>query len=73
MRRHPLIGIVLREWHAMRRMSQMGLALVAGVSTRYPCFIESGTARSSRETKHFWPFDEEEPASGKALDTPLLR
>ncbi len=47
--KHPPIGILLREWRAMRRMSQMDLALEAGISTRYLCFVETGKAQPSRE------------------------
>lgn len=47
---HAPIGILLREWRAMRRMSQMALALEAGISTRHLSFIETGKAQASRET-----------------------
>lgn len=47
---HAPIGILLREWRTMRRMSQMGLALEAGISTRHLSFIETGKAQASRGT-----------------------
>lgn len=43
------IGTLLREWRAMRRMTQMDLALEAGVSTRYLSCIETGKSQASRE------------------------
>lgn len=43
------IGSLLREWRSMRRMSQMDLALEAGVSTRYLSCIETGKSQASRD------------------------
>lgn len=43
------IGTLLRQWRAMRRMSQMDLALEAGISTRYLSCIETGKSQASRE------------------------
>jgi transcriptional regulator with XRE-family HTH domain len=43
------IGSLLREWRAARRVSQLGLALEAGTSTRYLSCIETGKAQPSRE------------------------
>jgi transcriptional regulator with XRE-family HTH domain len=43
------IGTLLREWRALRRMSQMDLALEAGISTRYLSCIETGKSQASRE------------------------
>lgn len=40
---------MLRDWRARRRLSQLGLALEAGVSQRHLSFLESGRARPSRE------------------------
>jgi transcriptional regulator with XRE-family HTH domain len=40
---------MLREWRARRRLSQMDLALDAGVSTRHLSFVETGRAQPSRE------------------------
>lgn len=41
-------GPALREWRQTRRMSQMDLALSAGVSARHVSFLETGRARPSR-------------------------
>lgn len=38
----------LRHWRLVRRMSQMELALEAGVSTRHISFLETGRAKPSR-------------------------
>lgn len=46
---HAAIGTLLREWRALRRVSQMDLALEAGISTRYLSCIETGKAQASRE------------------------
>lgn len=45
---HPL-GDLLRQWRGARRMSQMDLALEAGISTRHLSYVETGKARPSRE------------------------
>src|SRR4051795_12437807 len=45
----PAIGEVLREWRERRRLSQMDLALEAGVSTRHLSFVETGRSAPSRE------------------------
>lgn len=42
-------GALLRTWRANRRLSQLDLASVAGVSSRHLSFIETGRARPSRE------------------------
>ncbi len=42
-------GHLLREWRARRRMSQLDLAVEAGVSSRHISFIETGRAQPSRE------------------------
>ncbi|MGH8079721.1 MAG: helix-turn-helix domain-containing protein [Lysobacter sp.] len=42
-------GRVLREWRAMRALSQLDLALDAGVSTRHLSYIETGKAQPSHE------------------------
>src|SRR5215467_14106889 len=42
-------GPLLRRWRARRRLSQLDLAVDAGVSTRHLSFIETGRARPSRE------------------------
>lgn len=43
------VGPLLRRWRERRRMSQLGLALEAGVSARHLSFLETGRARPSRE------------------------
>ena len=42
-------GGMLRFWRARRRVSQMDLALAAGVSTRHLSFVETGRSGASRE------------------------
>ena len=42
-------GALLREWRATRRMSQLDLALEAGVSTRHLSCVETGKSQPSRE------------------------
>src|SRR6266852_3737082 len=42
-------GRLLREWRSRRRVSQLDLAVEAGVSSRHVSFIETGRARPSRE------------------------
>lgn len=43
------IGPLLREWRERRRLSQMELALDAGISTRHLSFVETGRSRPGRE------------------------
>src|SRR5215207_7152336 len=43
------IGDQLRHWRTRRRMSQLDLALEAGVSARHLSFLETGRSRPSRE------------------------
>jgi transcriptional regulator with XRE-family HTH domain len=43
------VGELLREWRALRRMSQLELALEAGLSARHLSCIETGKAQASRE------------------------
>ena len=45
----PPIGLLLREWRAARKLSQLDLALESGLSSRHLSFIETGKARPSRE------------------------
>jgi transcriptional regulator with XRE-family HTH domain len=45
----PAVGPLLREWRERRRLSQLDLALDAGISTRHLSFVETGRARPSRE------------------------
>lgn len=42
-------GRLLRQWRARRRMSQLDLAVEAGVSSRHVSFIETGRTQPSRE------------------------
>ena len=42
-------GTLLREWRSRRRVSQLDLAVEAGVSSRHVSFIETGRAQPSRE------------------------
>src|SRR3954462_9428378 len=43
------IGTLLRDWRQRRRMSQLDLALQAGVSARHVSFVETGRSRPSAE------------------------
>jgi transcriptional regulator with XRE-family HTH domain len=45
----PGVGELLRSWRTRRRLSQLDLAVEAGVSTRHLSFVETGKARPSRE------------------------
>ena len=45
----PHVGPLLRTWRRRRRLSQLDLALEAGVSTRHLSFIETGRSRPSAE------------------------
>jgi transcriptional regulator with XRE-family HTH domain len=45
----PRVGTLLRDWRRRRRMSQLDLALAAGVSTRHVSFVETGRSRPSAE------------------------
>ncbi|MGA3088107.1 MAG: helix-turn-helix transcriptional regulator [Terriglobales bacterium] len=42
-------GLLLRQWRAVRRMSQLTLALDANISTRHLSCVETGRAQPSRE------------------------
>ena len=42
-------GSLLRRWRGARRMSQLTLAVEAGISTRHLSFLETGRAQPSRE------------------------
>jgi transcriptional regulator with XRE-family HTH domain len=41
------VGSLLREWRQRRRLSQLELALEAGISTRHLSFVETGRSRPS--------------------------
>jgi transcriptional regulator with XRE-family HTH domain len=45
----PSIGPLLREWRERRRLTQLDLALDAGISTRHLSFVETGRSRPGRE------------------------
>lgn len=45
----PHVGKLVRRWRERRRLSQLQLALDAGVSARHLSFIETGRSRPSRE------------------------
>jgi transcriptional regulator with XRE-family HTH domain len=45
----PQVGPLLREWRVRRRLSQLELALEAGVSARHVSFIETGRANPSAD------------------------
>jgi transcriptional regulator with XRE-family HTH domain len=43
------IGTLLRDWRQRRRLSQLDLALDAGISTRHLSFVETGRSKPSPE------------------------
>jgi transcriptional regulator with XRE-family HTH domain len=43
------VGGLLRDWRQRRRLTQMDLALEAGISTRHLSFVETGRSRPSPE------------------------
>lgn len=43
------VGALLRHWRSTRRISQLDLALEAGISTRHLSYLETGRALPSRE------------------------
>lgn len=45
----PRVGTLLRDWRQRRRLSQLDLALEAGVSARHLSFVETGRSRPSAE------------------------
>ncbi|WP_267225296.1 helix-turn-helix domain-containing protein [Dyella silvae] len=49
---HPPIGKLLREWRALRGISQFDLALKTDVSPRHLSYIETGKAQASRNVLH---------------------
>jgi transcriptional regulator with XRE-family HTH domain len=44
-----VVGTLLRDWRQQRRLSQLELALEAGVSTRHLSFVETGRSKPSPE------------------------
>src|SRR2546425_4107595 len=45
----PGIGVLLRGWRERRRLTQLELALDAGISTRHLSFVETGRSKPGRE------------------------
>jgi len=45
----PDIGPALRKWRERRRLTQLDLALGAGISTRHLSFVETGRSKPGRE------------------------
>src|SRR6266550_3542952 len=43
------VGAVLREWRERRRVTQLELALEAGISARHLSFVETGRSKPGRE------------------------
>ena len=43
------LGCILSEWRAVRRLSQLELAVATGISQRHISFVESGRAQPSRD------------------------
>src|SRR5712691_10331951 len=48
-RTESVFGRLLRQWRTRRRMSQLDLAIEAGISSRHVSFIETGRTQPSRE------------------------
>lgn len=48
-RSQPEVGSLLRQWRERRRVTQLELALDAGVSTRHLSFVETGRSKPGRE------------------------
>lgn len=46
---HEDVGSLLREWRGRRRLTQLELALDAGVSARHLSFVETGRSKPGRE------------------------
>ncbi len=45
----PTVGDLLRDWRQRRKLSQLDLALEAGISARHLSFVETGRSEGSRE------------------------
>ena len=43
------VGPLLREWRERRRLTQLELALDAGISTRHLSFVETGRSKPGRD------------------------
>jgi transcriptional regulator with XRE-family HTH domain len=48
-RERPPVGTLLRDWRQRRRLSQLDLALDAGVSARHLSFVETGRSKPSSD------------------------
>src|SRR5438034_3400995 len=46
---HGSVGPLLREWRGRRRLTQLELALDAGVSARHLSFVETGRSKPGRD------------------------
>src|SRR5215469_16580445 len=44
-----LVGRHIRHWRAVRRMSQLDLAIAAGTTARHLSFIETGRSRPGKD------------------------
>ncbi|MEQ1699532.1 MAG: helix-turn-helix transcriptional regulator [Ilumatobacteraceae bacterium] len=49
MGRRDAAGVMLRDWRARRRFSQLDLSLAAGVSAKHLSYVETGRSRPSPE------------------------
>lgn len=45
----PPVGALLREWRTRRRLTQLDLALDAGISARHLSFVETGRSKPGRD------------------------
>lgn len=45
----PEVGLLLRQWRERRRVTQLELALDAGISPRHLSFVETGRSKPGRE------------------------
>src|SRR5438477_10448759 len=45
----PQVGPLVRQWRERRRLSQLELALEAGVSARHLSFVETGRSKPGRD------------------------
>ncbi len=48
-RSQPEVGALLREWRERRRVTQLALALDAGISARHLSFVETGRSQPGRD------------------------
>jgi transcriptional regulator with XRE-family HTH domain len=46
---HPGVGSLLRQWRERRRLTQLELALDAGISARHLSFVETGRSKPGRD------------------------